>query len=238
MTKCWCNNLSKSLIFLRVNNNIQYCLILPIDLFLLIFILYFLLTVLFSTVSCASLVTFDAYYGFPKLVFGHVIKGSFTVGSFWDARHYHESEFGPYGIRLSYFLNNHISVGLDANYSSSEIGWEACIMNENPVTGDTTYNWFNYQGTILKYRAIGQFKYHIKVTKHLDFYTGAGIGYDKLISKYKTDNPNEVFTQSGDSFVTVRFNLGLRYYFLKNLGIGAEVGLTGPICSISICSKF
>lgn len=180
--------------------------------------------------------TFDAYYGFPDLD-GLTMKN--YGRSHTSARSSQYSNYGGiYGARVEFFIGNRIAVGVDANYSFSKLKWEREIFEQDSTTQQVTQKWYNYETTHSRLRIIGKFNYHILVTQHVDFYTGGGIGFNNFVKDTKSDNPNMTLSKSFFIPIEPRADIGVRYYFFKNLGLGFEFGIGGPLCSISICSKF
>jgi len=131
-----------------------------------------------------------------------------------------------YGGRFEYMVADNFGVGVDVNYVIS--GYEYTVENYyyNSTTG--TYSDATSRYEAKKLRAMLRFNYHFVQTDNLDAYVGFGAGYKSAKrSFYYDDVIDDNFSFDALIPVAVRIGLGVRYYFIPNLGVNAEIGLGG-----------
>lgn len=187
-----------------------------------------------GTIAC------DAYYGFPNML------NTFVESAFQQEarrKNYHFRNTGPYGIRVAYFIMDHIGVGIEANYSLTHILWEEGYEYLDEQGHDIkALNYCDY--SVSRIRVLGKFSYHFYATKHIDWYVGGGLGINGTHVYFKSDKPDYYFTPDYVTLFTAvpvaaGLNFGGKFYPLKNMGIGLEVGLFGgPPFVASLCTKF
>lgn len=184
----------------------------------------------------------EAYYGFPNL-FSDIVENSYETDH--QFRNYSLKDFGPSGIRAEFFVNKHIAFGLDANYATTQLEWvDTHYSVYDPITGQYTKTVeYNYRVDVTRLRILSRFNVHYGASKYFDWYTGAGIGYNNSQITLTTNAPNESYHQENYfPFATIpvclRICTGGKYYPIKNLGIGFEFGLGGPILSFGLNGRF
>ncbi len=181
-----------------------------------------------QTVSKGNVII-DPYYGGPN--FG---RGLQTINTAIDRYNAKITLIGPAGIRLEYLLSDRFGMGVDFIYNS--------IVGEysNP---DSTGEIYSYTAGMNRTRIHLRFNYHLaSSSENLDLYLGAGAGTNSRKWHYESDQPG--YNSADEKYyvalipVSMRFAFGIRYYFLENLGLNAEIGLGGPIVSAGLSVKF
>ena len=180
------------------------------------------------------------YYGFPNL-FSDIVENKYENS--YGYTEYSLHDFGPTGLRAEFFLNRHITLGVDANYASTQLEWVKSYNSYDPYTGTYIAKEYHYRVDAPRLRILSKFNAHFGSNEHFDWYVGAGVGYNSTQVTMTTNDPNENYRQeSRFIFSTLPFcarvNTGATYYFIKNLGIGLEVGLGGPILSFGLNARF
>ena len=191
-------------------------------------ITYFLSAVVLSTVmgmSGASAggvekgnVIIDPYYGFPN--WGKAFS-DLIVDPGGDVK---TTGLGPLGGRVEDMLGDKFGLGVDFIYN----------------TYSYTYSTFgiveDYQ--MSRTRVHLRFNIHFGDNENLDTYFGVGAGLNsrKLTWTYGTTDLS--IGEAALLPVSMRFALGMRYYFHENIGFNVEIGLGGPTISLGPSIKF
>lgn len=185
-------------------------------------------------------ILFDAYYGFPNSTVS-LYKGSITNT---DAE---IRGIGGTGFRFEYMTTDNLGIGIDFNYTygSAEYSDTDTVTVYNPTTMQNEDSLYSYSvsRSVTKIRAMFRLNYHFVQTDVVDAYVGFGAGYKYRNTSWVASNGSNE-TELGGLFdglfpVAVRVALGVRYYFIPNLGINAELGLGGgPVVSGGIALKF
>ena len=177
----------------------------------------------------------DAYYGYPYL-FGSYIK---EIANNYD--NVQVTNLNHLGGKFEYMLNNTIGLGIDYTYASSVAKYsETNAVYQNGVSTNVTND---YIAKIIKQRMLAKINIHFATSKYLDPYATGGIGYkNSLVS---SNNPNDQVSVDdlNNSFLNIlpvafRLGIGLRYYFIENLGVCVEAGIGGPLVQAGLSGKF
>ncbi len=176
----------------------------------------------------------DPYYGAPN--FGKIltdlvddnIDGVETTG------------IGPLGLRAEYMLSDRIGVGVDFIYNSVGLSYQDSfpVFNSDNNTLETEV--YDYDWKMERIRIQGRFSYHFATTDVLDPYFGAGAGTNFRSWTFESTQPGyENDSDTGTLLpFSLRFFVGMRYYFTENIGLNAEIGLIDPLLSGGISVKF
>ncbi len=180
----------------------------------------------------------EAFYGFPNLLTA-ALKNTYELTN-QKKEQLSIVGFGPVGLRAEYFITDHLAFGGEISYATTSIQWQE---KGNIKMNDSTsipYN-YSFKLTAPRLRVLGKFNFHFGTTEHFDWYTGLGIGYNGTRVKLFTDAP---YIRDYDILslyflpLSARLDFGCNYYFTKNIGIGFEVGLGGPLASVGLTAKF
>ncbi len=178
----------------------------------------------------------DAYYGYPYL-FGSYIQQIANS----NYNNVQVTNLNHLGGKFEYMLNKTIGLGIDYTYASSIAKYsETNSVYQNGVYTNVTSN---YTAKIIKQRMLAKINIHFATSKYLDPYATGGIGYkNSLVS---SNNPNDQVNVNdlNNSFLNIlpvafRLGIGLRYYFIENLGVCVEAGIGGPLVQAGISGKF
>ena len=136
---------------------------------------------------------------------------------------------GPILIKTEYGLLKKLGIGIVIGYSGYSSSWNFVDGNTyNPATGNYTTN--TYKETLKQTSiTIGtHINYHIVTTEKFDMYVGLGLGYSAVTKTFSNNdlNANPYYTYPVTTGIPVYFAVtyGVRYYFVPNVGIYAEVG--------------
>ena len=178
----------------------------------------------------------DAYYGYPYL-FGSYIQQIATT----NYNNVQVTNLNHLGGKFEYMLNKMVGLGIDYTYASSIAKYsETNSVFQNGVSTNVTSD---YTAKIIKQRMLAKINIHFATSKYLDPYATGGIGYkNSLVS---SNNPNDQINVNdlNNSFLNIlpvafRLGIGLRYYFIENLGVCVEAGIGGPLVQAGLSEKF
>jgi opacity protein-like surface antigen len=134
-----------------------------------------------------------------------------------------------FGGRFEYMVADNFGVGLDGNYAISGFSYEASNPDDTTGLGLQT---LDYKAN--RFRIMVRLNYHFVQTEALDVYFGVGVGYRNIKRTIAydgvdwTDNSSFSLLTSTVSFpLAFRLALGMRYYFIPNLGVHLELGSSG-----------
>ncbi len=174
---------------------------------------------------------FDVYYGFPNMVTRFAkkaIQASETGGM-------KATGIGPVGIRGEYLLTDHIGIGADINYSRSTF-----VAGEDTPANVANQDYY-YNATFTRIRALAKMNFHFGTGDHFDWHSGFGIGYNTANLDLVTNDP-DVDVAQFDKFIkfpiAARIDIGVKYFFTDNIGLGFDFGLGGPLASGALLIKF
>lgn len=139
---------------------------------------------------------------------------------------------GPlgYGGRMSYMVADNFGIGLDVNFVKSGYEYEniceGCGSQYDTVT--MSYNdivsTYRFESNVL--RVMLRMDYHFVQTENLDVYFGAAAGYKYAKRVGYIDGQEDASVGITGAFipVAIRAAIGMRYYFIPNLGLHLELG--------------
>lgn len=175
-------------------------------------------------------------YGFPNL-YKNILKVSLQ-NSYYGYTDVNLTTkvtgFGPFFIKYEYALTKLIGVGASVGYWSTKFTQSYHYQSSvyNPNSGN--YYTANYTD-VMDYKvsslsAGARLNFHFGTQEKLDPYAGIAAGYTNTVYRLTqtSDNPDYIsypaYTGRG---IPVYFAItaGLRYYFTKNIGAYAELGL-------------
>lgn len=145
---------------------------------------------------------------------------------------------GPAGVRFEYLLADKVGLGLDVIYNS--FGFKSFRYDSLNNDG-SLYKVYTGDANMSRIRVQLRFNYHFAQTEKVDAYVGVGAGSNTRTWKLNvndTDFNQDVFTGAGTLLpVSLRVATGIRYYFIPNLGLNAEIGIGGPLISAGVSIK-
>jgi len=166
-------------------------------------------------------VIFSIGYGFPNL---DAQKSNFNNNNF-QFESASISEWGPIQGKVEYGIDDRISLGVSANYDHDNV--------------KTTFFYTNgiFHSSFLS--ILGRMNIHFVKKKKLDVYFGIGVGYRK--NNFPIDNTvwySAVYPIPQDIPLGLEATIGMRYFFMKNIGIYSEVGASKSIIQAGLTIKF
>ena len=183
-------------------------------------------------------VTVTPFFGFPNLL-TTALQNTYELTNQKKEQLSIEG-IGPIGIRISYFITNHLTVGGEISYASTTIQWKEAGTIKLSDSSSIPYT-YSFKLEAPRIRTLLKVNYHFAITEHRDWYAGAGIGFNSTRIKLDTD---ATYVRDYDILslyflpLSARINFGFNYYFTKYIGINAEVGLGGPLASIGFLLNF
>lgn len=188
--------------------------------------------------NCVKKGTFiiDAYYGFPYILGKYIKEASVSSSSSTNSK---VANFNHIGGKFEFMLSKMVGLGFDYTFAKVNNSYTDTYYDNGSSVAKTG----TFQSSLTKQRFLARVNIHFATSKVLDPYATAGVGYK--VSLLKENNPN-ISQKDVDDFNTVwniipvafRIGVGLRYYFIPNLGICAEAGIGGPAFQIGISGKF
>jgi hypothetical protein len=200
-----------------------------------------------KAISRKHQLNFTPYYGFPHLekMYQNLIIQSDSTIDMYNFKEVNVKGYGPLGLRGEFFLNNYIAVGFDFMYNQYSIN----IIDEYEYFDYTTQANKTvtdvYKYTLKRYRIQAKCNMHFKsLNPNLDTYVGIGIGLSHRKAAFtengKSDPEIDIDLNSDINLIplSLRTAFGLRYYFTRNIGLNAEIGIGGPLISTGIVFRF
>jgi opacity protein-like surface antigen len=180
----------------------------------------------------------DPYYGYPYL-FGKYIETIIAE----SGENIGVTNTNHLGIKAEYMVTKMIGIGVDYTYAKVTGSYSETNSVYNPSLGTYANQTENYTASITKQRILAKINIHFATSKYLDPYAVGGIGYKNSIVRSDNiddqESVNELNTSILNAFpISFRLGIGLRYYFIKNLGIAVEAGIGGPIIQGGLSLKF
>lgn len=123
--------------------------------------------------------------------------------------------YGQFGGNIEIMSTDKIGVGIEYTQGLATFSYE-------PSGAGTIAT-----GELTKQRFLVKMNFHSYTGKNLDFYNTFGIGFNIVNAVNSNGNtiPNVNYYNIPIAF---RIGVGIRYFFIPNFGINAEVGLGGP----------
>lgn len=181
----------------------------------------------------------DTYYGFPNfygLLFTSLVKQANT-----NAQGITTPSLGPMGIKVEYLLTDKFGLNGEFNYSSASINFSKMDTVVNYSTGQISLYPYHYSFTTPAIRAMIGFNFHFVRTEKVDVYGAVKAGFYHRSYNFTSDQPNYVSNlkiQGTDPFA-FRLEIGMRYYFVENVGANLAIGVSGgPLVLAGISFKF
>ena len=189
---------------------------------------------------------FDGYYGFPN--FGKTLslwsKNALKpilereIPNITDEVEIGIKGWGPMGGRFEYMVRPRIGLGVDFIINNTTANFAIDSLHED----GTLFDQFDVNYSMTRIRAHFRFNYHYLNKRHIDMYSGVGVGYNTRIHKVTTDVLNFRDLSGSYAFAypfSARLTVwGMRVYPHPNVGINMEIGLGGPLVSAGLSARF
>lgn len=158
----------------------------------------------------------EGYYGFPNL-YSSVFRAAYANagGTGLTIKGY-----GPLGLRAEYLLADKVGVGIDIGSNGTSITYQ-----ENTIDANGNAVTYDYRVSTMKVGVMATVNYHFVTNDNLDFYGMFGAGYGTRNFKSETNDPNfQEQSIKGGFPVASRLGIGVRYFFIPNLGANLNLG--------------
>ncbi len=143
---------------------------------------------------------------------------------------------GPWGARYEHMLNRRVGLGADIWYVSTSF---TGLYNQTSTSGTSPNSSIvSFNGKLSRLNALLRMTLHLSSHEKLDPYVHFGFGY--LYSNYHFQSTNKSVYDQSNALppVTIRFGMGLKYYFSQDFGTFIDVGIGGPLVSIGIFTRW
>jgi opacity protein-like surface antigen len=183
-----------------------------------------------AQVNSQGSIIIDPYYGYPN--FGKSFASSLSSSSS-DIK---IGGIGPAGIRAEYMLADKFGMGIDFIYNSLTTSY---FEDSIGVDGKITQS-YEAKYAMQRFRVQLRMNYHFIENDNIDAYVGFGAGTNIRRYSFTSDKPGSSSPAESGSLIPVsmRFALGMRYYFTENIGFNTELGLGGPMISAGLSLRF
>jgi len=140
---------------------------------------------------------------------------------------------GPFGIVFEHLMSKRLGLGAEIGYTEFTLSYTT---TEYLVDGTTP---FQAQLTFKVLRAMFRANFHFLNTEKFDGYGFIAAGYKGTTYAYSSNDPRDPGLKLR-GFVPVGFKpgVGLRYFFIKNVGINMELALGSPVFGGGLSVKF
>lgn len=176
----------------------------------------------------------DPYYGAPN--FGKSLLKNITFNN-QNINSTGAGGLGPMGVRAEYMLADKFGLGIDFIFNSTKLG----LTYDSLYSDNTLYRRYQGELAMKRIRVQLRFNYHFISTNKMDAYVGIGAGSNTRIWSVTNTDPNYQFEKGKVKGTLLPFSMraavGLRYYFIPNLGLNAEIGIGGPLVSAGVSVK-
>lgn len=175
-----------------------------------------------AQVNSEGTVLFDLYYGAPNL-YKTVLKSAAVED---DTDGVNIGGTGPVGFRGEYLVADKIGVGIDVCYSSASVSWQDDSLVYEPVSATYLPRTYDYKVGTQKIGVMATINYHFVSHEKVDAYVMFGAGYKNRSFNFESDDPNyEGVTGSATLIpVAARIGVGMRYFFIPNVGLNLNLG--------------
>ena len=165
--------------------------------------------------------------------------GAPTINIWWknlvDLSGTSATTIGPpigFGGRMSYLVSDNFGIGLDFNYVKSGYQYsDICYSCGDYDTLTGTYpdveQTYRFESNVM--RIMVRMDYHFVQTENLDVYLGVAAGYKYAKRTGYLDGQVDASVGWSGALIPVatRAAIGMRYYFIPNLGLHLELGVGG-----------
>jgi hypothetical protein len=166
-------------------------------------------------------IMFSAGYGFPSI-------GTNWFSSYESFNGYSASAVGPLFFKFGYGVSDSYELGINVNYSQATASFNTGINNQYKAT--------------MKYNSLSAL---VRLTKHfgvgekLDPYWTTSLGYRNIKFTYDDNDPNFAFENASISLpFSFEVGIGARYYFMPNVGVYAEAGISRAPFQVGLVAQF
>lgn len=167
--------------------------------------------------------TISVGYGAPRISFGTI---RYFFGA--DKLDFIESASGPYFFKIGYGLSKYLEIGLNVNLSSANATFKVGKNNEYLANVDYT-----------SWSALGRVNIHFLSTENFSPYFGLSLGYRNFSFQYSDNSavtPSLPFLPAG--LISSEIGIGARYFFVPNVGLYTEIGLSRTIFQGGLTVRF
>lgn len=139
---------------------------------------------------------------------------------------------GPVGIVYEYMVAEKIGLGGEFGYALTSVKYRG---NEDPGSAMI----YDYKASVTTMRAQLRMNLHFAKSEKFDGYVLFNGGYRNYNVVWESNDPFfDNVNQSSFVPVGVKVGLGLRYFFVPNFGLHAEIALGSPLMCGGLSFKF
>lgn len=177
--------------------------------------------------------TINLYYGTNLL--GIVYKRLASA----DAINLQVKSIGPIGIVYEHLLSDVVGLGFEFGYSATKMDYEESNFYYN-TNGQGYYYQDSYHWEFKTMRIMARANFHFANSEKFDAYGLVSAGYRATYFKFTTTSPdwNARVTYNSPIPIGLKPGLGLRYFFVPNVGINLELAFGTPLLCGGLSFKF
>jgi hypothetical protein len=174
------------------------------------------------------------YFGYNVLIEMYqsqiIAAGSRVIGS---------TSSGPVGGVYEYMIGDAIGIGVEFGYSKIVLKYTT-----DKFVGSKKVDGHDEQVTFTTFKYMARCNFHLLESKNTDLYGFFSLGYRPTQIDYVTNktyfNGERLIRFNGITTMPIGFKAGtgIRHFFTKNIGIGAEFSIGTPIVSGGLNFRF
>ncbi len=159
--------------------------------------------------------------------FGNLTKA--VLKAYQDEAGYKANSLGPIFAKVEYGVSDKVGIGINV----AHIGIGASYQSTDGE-GNTTTEKFKWKNTSV----LARLNLHFAKSEKLDAYWGAGLGY--RFGSWKWESESQDMSQDIPVVNPFGFEttIGVRYYFIPNLGVYAEAGIAKAPIQFGLSAAF
>jgi predicted porin len=159
--------------------------------------------------------------------FGNLSKA--ILKAYQDETGYKATSLGPIFGKVEYAVSDKVGIGVNVAHVGVSASYE--VSDGDGGTNTEKFKWNNTS-------VLARLNLHFAKSEKLDAYWGAGLGYRFGSWKWESEtseNTEEFPFVNPFGFETT---IGVRYYFIKNLGVYAEAGIAKAPIQFGLSAAF
>lgn len=163
--------------------------------------------------------------------FGNLTKALFKT--YQDEAGYKATSLGPIFGKVEYAVSDKIGIGVNVAHIGVNVSYQT-ETSDGEGGSRTVTEKFKWNNTSV----LARLNLHFAKSEKLDAYWGAGLGYRFGSWKWESET-----TDNSESFPFVNpfgfeTTIGVRYYFIPNLGVYAEAGIAKAPIQFGVSAAF
>lgn len=178
--------------------------------------------------------TINLYYG------TNLLGGVYKRVASSTAVNLQVKSIGPVGLVYEHLLTDVIGLGFEFGYSQTKMDYEVTDYYYGGPNGQAVYETYSYKWKFTTIRAMVRANFHFANSEKFDAYGLVSAGYRGTSGSFTTSDPDGTASITYNSPIPIGLKpgLGLRYFFVPNVGINLEIALGTPLLCGGLSFKF